>query len=46
MGFIAIIFFVGILIYGGVKGCKSNSSKGLKTYRRKSRTLSGRRWNE
>ncbi len=43
MGFIIAIFFIGILIYGGVKGCKSNSSNGVKTYRRKSRTLSGRR---
>lgn len=43
MGIIAIIFFIGILIYGGIKGCKSNSSNGVRTYRRKSRTLSGRR---
>jgi len=43
MGIIAIIVFIGILIYGGVKGCKSNGSTGVKTYRRKSRTLSGRR---
>ena len=42
MGLIAFIIFSAILIYGSLKGCGS-SSNGVKTYRRKSGVLSGRR---
>lgn len=42
MGLIAFIIFSIILIYGSLKGCGS-SNTGVKTYRRKSGVLSGRR---
>lgn len=43
MGFIIFIIFAVILTYGFSKGLTPTNSGGVKTYRRKSRTLSSKR---
>jgi len=43
MGFIIFIIFAIILIYGFSQGSTPTNSGGVRTYRRKARTLSSRR---